>query len=160
MRIHERIRSVARVSLLASLSIFALSACSTLDAGEDAPEFSGQGSQSPEASETPEPSASESDGSQEKSKQDPSKDKSKEPTPEPTPEDSEASPDEPKERNCDDIEWGEELREGGTVILGATRGYLDTDGDDKVEEKETDVGMCQLHRTGKKCGMVFYARRT
>lgn len=155
------IKSIARTSILVSLGVFALSGCSTLDAQEEAPEFSAQDSKDEEASDEPAPSEQEpSEETEEPSQQDPSKEESNEPTPEATPEQEEDSPDDPDARSCDDIKWGEELREGDIVTLGATKGYLDADGDDKVEEQETEVGMCQLHRTGKKCGMVFYARRT
>lgn len=158
MNVDKRIRSRARASLLACLGVIALSACSTLEAQEDGAEFSVEDSKHSQGSE--EPSEDEPGTQDGASKEESSKAKTKEPTPKATPEGSEESPKDPQERSCDDIVWGEELREGETVTLGATRGYLDADGDNKVEEKETDVGMCQLHQTGKKCGMVFYARRT
>lgn len=162
MMISQRTRLLARASLLLGLGVFAIPACSTLEAAEEGTEFSVE-----DSSQAPEPDGADPSKKQDTpkagdSEQESSKAKSKEPTQsaqEPT-ESAQEPTESAQERNCDDIAWGEELREGETVILGATKGYLDTDGDNKVERKETDVGMCQLHRTGKKCGMVFYARKT
>lgn len=161
MQVEQTIKSFARASLLASLGMWALSACSSLEAQDDAPQFSGQGSeQSENANETPEGSEEDSGSDNDQETKKTPKEDTEDESPGPTPEKSQGSAKEPKERSCDQIEWSEKLREGEVVVLGKTRGYLDTDGDNKVEEKETEVGMCQLHKTGKKCGMVFYARRT
>lgn len=61
-------------------------------------------------------------------------------------------------RDCSKIKWGKRLKEGAIISRGDVTGYMDTDGDGLVEEKLRDVGMCQLHLSGKRCGLVVYGR--
>lgn len=159
MKVQGMIRSIAQVSLIAGLGALLLPACSSLEVPADGPEFSGPSSQDASKDEEDDSEQVSEKESAESEEESPTVE-SKEPEADPTSEGEEETGEVPKERSCDDIEWGDELEEGETVMLGATKGYLDSDGDDKVEAQETDVGMCQLHQTGKKCGMVFYARRT
>lgn len=73
---------------------------------------------------------------------------------------SSTEPQKPKERDCEKVAWGSELKEDTVITRGNVKGYVDTDGDGVVEQTEQDAGMCQLHETGKKCGLVLYSRRT
>lgn len=61
-------------------------------------------------------------------------------------------------RDCAKIKWGKRLKEGGIVSRGDVSGYMDADGDGLVEEKLRDVGMCQMHLSGKRCGLMVYGR--
>lgn len=59
-------------------------------------------------------------------------------------------------RDCEKIQWGSGgVKKGQVVPRDDQTGYLDKDGDGKLETEETDVGMCQLHLTGKRCGLVI-----
>lgn len=64
------------------------------------------------------------------------------------------------DRDCSKIAWGNALEESSIIPRGDVRGYVDQDGDGRLEKTEQDAGMCQLHMTGKKCGLVLYSRRT
>lgn len=61
-------------------------------------------------------------------------------------------------RDCAKIKWGDRLKEGEIISRGDVRGYMDADGDGLVEEKLRDVGMCQMHLSGKRCGLMVYGR--
>lgn len=99
---------------------------------------------------------------------DPSKDPSKDPSEDPGDEPSEDPGEDPSEdpgedpgngRDCDKITWGTNttLAKGAVVPLDPTKGYMDSDGDGKVEtDKVVDVDMCQLHLSGKKCAIVTH----
>lgn len=62
------------------------------------------------------------------------------------------------QRDCSKIKWGDRLKEGAIIARGDVTGYLDSDGDGLVEEKLRDVGMCQMHLSGKRCGLMVYGR--
>lgn len=55
-------------------------------------------------------------------------------------------------RDCANIEWGK----GDVVERGTAQGYVDQDGDDELETDKTDAGMCELHLSGRKCGLVLF----
>lgn len=61
-------------------------------------------------------------------------------------------------RDCAKIKWGDRLKEGAIISRGDVSGYIDSDGDGLVEEKLTDAGMCQMHLSGKRCGVMVYGR--
>lgn len=68
----------------------------------------------------------------------------------------------PDGRDCSKIQWGSD-REVATIgkVVGRSdsTGYLDKNGNGRIdadEKTETQVGMCQMHLTGKKCGYVIY----
>lgn len=56
------------------------------------------------------------------------------------------------ERDCDDINWGV----GQVVERGTAQGYVDRNGDDRVEVAQVDAGMCELYKSGRKCGLVLF----
>lgn len=62
------------------------------------------------------------------------------------------------QRDCSKIKWGDRLKEGEIIARGDVSGYIDTDGDGLVEEKLRDAGMCQMHLSGKRCGLMMYGR--
>lgn len=55
-------------------------------------------------------------------------------------------------RDCEKIDWGR----GKVVKRGEAEGYVDQDGDDALETDKTDAGMCELHLSGRKCGLVLF----
>lgn len=59
-----------------------------------------------------------------------------------------------KKRDCSKIQWGSGLAKGEVIPRSDVRGFLDSDGDKKADDTETDVGMCALHQTDAKCGLV------
>lgn len=143
-----------------ALCVFAASGCST----DEAPEEDGQGkpdaseqstgsSEDPDEDPTPSPGA-EDDGSSTEAPTSSSNSSTD------TPSGGETQDPELNPRDCDKIEWGSELKEGSVIERGDVQGYVDSDGDGAVEKEEQDAGMCQLHKTGKKCGLVLYSRRT
>lgn len=66
--------------------------------------------------------------------------------------DSSSSDTQEPARDCAKISWGQ----GDVVERGSAKGYVDTDGDDKLETQETQAGMCELHLSGRKCGLVLF----
>lgn len=65
-------------------------------------------------------------------------------------------------RDCSKIKWGKKLSSNtkleNIVPEGKNKGYVDTDGDGKVNtDKERDAGMCELHLSKKKCGYIAFA---
>lgn len=59
-------------------------------------------------------------------------------------------------RDCEKIQWGSGgVKKGQVVPRDNQKGYVDKDGDGKVETEETEVGMCQLHLSKKRCGLVM-----
>lgn len=148
-----------QIALIGLAAFFILPSCSTLE-----PETAGQGflPDDPQhvSQDTSEPRPSESEKPKESPEQ-PEPSQKNEPSPDsPKPE----SPDEPQEskpeRNCDEIAWSKNLREGDIVIPGETTGYADEDEDGEVEAQERSVGMCKLHESGKKCGLVLFAAKS
>lgn len=60
-------------------------------------------------------------------------------------------------RDCEKISWGSgSLKAGAIIPRDDQKGLLDKDGDGALESNETEVGTCQLHLTGKKCGLIMY----
>lgn len=61
-------------------------------------------------------------------------------------------------RDCAKIRWGSSniIRVGDILQRGDTPGYVDSNGDNKPEEVRRTAGMCELHMTGRKCGLVLY----
>lgn len=64
---------------------------------------------------------------------------------------SDTTTEEPK-RDCDKIQWGQ----GQVVERRTAQGYVDKDADDELETEETAAGMCELHLSGRKCGLVLF----
>lgn len=71
----------------------------------------------------------------------------------------------PDGRDCSKIQWGND-REVATIgkVVGRSdsEGYLDKNGNGRIDADEktnTQVGMCQMHLTGKKCGYVIYGNK-
>lgn len=60
----------------------------------------------------------------------------------------------PANADCSDIKWGSSLKLGGILPKSQAKGLLDSDGDHKAEDKEQEVGMCQLHQRKAKCGLI------
>lgn len=82
-------------------------------------------------------------------------DKDEDPDKEEDPGDGKEDGDKPK-RDCEKIQWGSgSIKNGQIVPRDDQKGYLDKDGDGKLETDETEVGMCQLHLSGKRCGLVM-----
>lgn len=93
--------------------------------------------------------------------EEPEPEKSEEPKESKEPEESEKSEEpepEPKDRDCDKIQWGNgrSLVEGEIIPRTDAKGFVDKDGDNVIEETETDADMCQLHMSGRKCGFIIY----
>lgn len=55
-------------------------------------------------------------------------------------------------RSCDNINWGV----GDVVERRTAQGYVDQDGDDELETSKRDAGMCELHLSNRKCGLVLF----
>lgn len=150
----------ATLSTLAVLLI--LPACSTLE-----PETAGQGFV-PEESQLESEHKSESRPSESEKNQDSTEapepsDSTQTPTPEESSSEStstEQSQESQPDRNCDKIAWSKNLREGEIVIPGDADGYSDQDGDGELEVELREVGMCKLHESGKKCGLVIFATKS
>lgn len=140
------------------------------DESEESKESGEKGPKDNEDKESDEESTSESESEDESSKSKDSDDKSSEEDSSTESKDSESSSDTSESsssdnntstggsngRDCDKISWGSGMKTGSIIQRTETTGYLDTNGDGKLEETPTKVGTCQLHLTGKKCGLVFY----
>lgn len=114
-------------------------------------------SPSPEESEE-EPSENEdSSSSGEDSDSTPSSESNDESSTDDSGEESSEEP-EPGEDPCDKIQWGVTVKIGAVVPRGDTPGFWDKDKDNKLDEGETQVGMCELHKTGKKCAIVIFGK--
>lgn len=59
---------------------------------------------------------------------------------------------------CKAIKWGDKVKVGSIVPRGDTPGFWDQDGNGTLDKEETQVGMCELHKTGKKCGVVIFGK--
>lgn len=65
--------------------------------------------------------------------------------------------DKEEKRDCEKIAWG-----GGTLAKGQivpetkVNGYVDEDGDGRLETQAMPAGMCELHLSGKRCGLIVY----
>lgn len=144
------------------------------EASEKSEEDSNEKTESePSKEESPSDEPSESKGSKEPEKSPESED-SKEPEdseeseepeesePSEDPEESEKSDKpkdpEPNDRDCSKIQWGSgsSLVEGNIIPRTDAKGFVDKDGDNVIDETETDADMCQLHLSGRKCGFIIY----
>lgn len=66
---------------------------------------------------------------------------------------------EPKVRDCEKIAWGGvDVAVGKIIARGDVQGYVDKNGDNKPERELVVAGMCEMHLTGKKCGIVNFGR--
>lgn len=70
--------------------------------------------------------------------------------------DSSSDPDS-KVRDCDKIAWGSaNVAVGQVIARGDVKGYIDKNADNKPERELVLAGMCEMHMTGKKCGIVNF----
>lgn len=124
---------------------------------EDSSEENKNPSDSESESESDEKNSSSKDSSEEKDESSSSSSKSESESTSSSDSDSGTQPkDGPA--GCEKIKWGDSVKVGSVVPRLDTPGYWDADGDNKIDEKETQVGMCQLHLTGKKCGVVIFGK--
>lgn len=66
------------------------------------------------------------------------------------------------DRDCDKVKWGTPstpIRRGSPVARQDVKGYFDKDGDNKIERTLAEVGTCQLHLTGRKCGVIVVGKK-
>ncbi len=61
------------------------------------------------------------------------------------------------EVSCPRIQWGAELAVGETVPNWTLKGYVDTDGDHRVEQHEVEFTMEDIHCTGKRALVLSIA---
>lgn len=132
---------------------------STSESSKDEPSKEESSEKDSESPEDEEPSEEESSKKDSPKDEDPSKDEEspKEESPKDDPEDKD-----PNGRDCSKIDWGsnsEVATIGKVVGRSDSIGYLDQNKNGRIDDdelKETQVGLCQLHLTGKKCGYVIY----
>lgn len=60
----------------------------------------------------------------------------------------------PANADCSDVKWGSSLKIGGIIPKSQAKGFLDTNGDHKADDKEQEVGMCNLRQFKAKCGLI------
>ncbi len=61
------------------------------------------------------------------------------------------------EVSCPRIQWGAELAAGETVPNWTLKGYIDTDGDHRVEQQEVEFAMEDIHCSGKRALVLSIA---
>lgn len=133
--------------------------------GEESSE--GSSSKEQEPSEESSPDEEEPSGEESPEKEEPSSEETPEkddPSEEKTPEEEEPSEkdQDPNGRDCSKIDWGSdsEIASVGKIVgRSDSVGYLDRNKNGRIDDdelEETQVGLCQLHLTGKKCGYVIY----
>lgn len=70
---------------------------------------------------------------------------------------SSGTDDKKEKRDCEKVDWGSgTLKEGQIVPETKVKGFVDEDGDGRLEAKSAPAGMCELHLSDKRCGLIVY----